>query len=204
MPVLYRGDTRTPAQIQLAGGFHGWIRMTDIEARNVVTRYNGVPPAVPPNLAIAAAGNRTMFLQWLNANTRRTLNDLMVWIKGTRDQGETPQVSTDEGEDCGGYADGKTVYVYQITFPHLNMQANGAGPVAVVNGPNDLATPVNPKLVFDGGAVGISTNVGLSRGGQGMVEVAWLTSIPYNLITGFKAPNGGPHPGYPAHFAAMP
>jgi hypothetical protein len=36
--VIYRGDTRTPAQLESYGGFTAWVPLSDEQARDVVKR----------------------------------------------------------------------------------------------------------------------------------------------------------------------
>ena len=197
MPIhLYRADTRPPQDVQTAHGFHGWLSLDADTARKVVTRCNG--NNVDNTIVIPGAPGRRLFRDFLMVQAKYSLNDLMTWIKNTRDMGETPQVSTDEAETCGGYADGKN-HVYQLTFT-LNMQVKGAGNPVPAATAEALVALVNPHLVFDGATLATSNIIGVARGSSGLVEVAFLTAIPIGMITGYKAP---PLP-YPAAFQPMP
>ncbi|MDC7807109.1 hypothetical protein PQS31_09780 [Luteimonas sp BLCC-B24] len=185
MPIqLYRGDTRTPEQIQAANGFAARAPLTPATAIALVNRCMG---QAGPYAAVALPppANTTPLQTALNSANRINLLALMAEIKKGKSQ-DTVHISTDVTPDAGGYG---TSYVYRMTFT-LNYQVNGQGAVIPVGNNSDvLASAVGTRLVFEGANLATSQLIALTGvGAVGLTEVAFLTSIPYAHITHYQAP----------------
>lgn len=186
MPIeLYRGDTRTPAQIQAANGFSARVPLPQATAIALVNRCMGQAGPYAP-VALPSPANTTPLQAALNGPDRINLLSLMAEIKKGKSQ-DTVHISTDVSPAAGGYG---SDYVYRMTFA-LNYQLKGQGAVlAVGNNSNVLASAVSTNLVFDGATLAASQLIGLTGvGAVGLTEVAFLTAIPYAHITHYMAPN---------------
>ncbi len=184
MPIdLYRGDTRTPQQIQAAAGFQAWAPLTPAIARDLVNRCNGNAAQA---VVLPAPANNSPLQAALNGPIAYKLGDLMQEIKREKNH-VTVHISTDGTPAAGGYAG---AYVYRMNF-NLHFQQGGRGPIVVVNNIAQLASLVLTDLVFDNAAgLGASNLIAVSRGPANPgTEVAFLTSIPYANITHYQAPN---------------
>lgn len=181
---LYRGDTRSPAQIQLANGFSAWAPLPQATAVALVSRCMGQAGPHAP-IALPPPADTTPLQAALNSNAAWNLLTLMAEIKKGKSH-DTVHISTDVSPAAGGYG---SDHVYRMTFT-LNYQRNGRGAVTPVGNNSDvLASAVSTNLVFEGANVGASQLIALTGvGAIGLTEVAFLTSIPYAHITDYKAP----------------
>lgn len=173
--VVYRGDSRTPAQLRTYGGFTAWVPLSLQQAREVVRRSYGENFEL--HLPKAAARLEAAFNRSLNLNLL-TLGRQIKLEKA----GDTFHISTDPTEDCGGYASG---YIYAMRFKTLFL-VDKAGQVS--SGPLAAVRGINPKLVLDKHGYTEAGTIAVAIPGQGGAEVAFLTSIPMANIFKYRMP----------------
>lgn len=169
MPItLYRAENSTPHEIQARGGFRARVPLLQATARDLINRCNGNAGAQIV-IALPPPADTSPLQRTLNLQTPQNLGALMQNIKLEKNQ-STVHISCDSEIACGGY-DG---YVYQMTFPNLNYQANGAGAVVAAATANDFASQVTPRLVFDGPNLGASQYIAVAK----LIVGTWVNSRP--------------------------
>ncbi len=91
----------------------------------------------------------------------------------------TCHVSTDLGEDCGGYAAGNYVYVIEYEDLYIN---------AILNNPSatDINPRISPKLISNAENIEDATVLAFAAGGN---EVSFLTPIALENIVRYHEPD---------------
>lgn len=174
--ILYRGDSRSPAQIKSHGGFSAWVPLDAEGARQVVRRGLGNNFAI--TLPVKAARLQKLFNSDNCQNL--TLLTLARQIKLEK-AGDTFHISTDPSEGCGGYASG---YIYAMRFATLYLvDKRGVASPGSFSG----LSRVNTKLVMDSADLASANTIGVAIDPE---EVAFLTTIPVSQIYKYKEPNG--------------
>jgi hypothetical protein len=174
--VLYRGDTRSPAQLKGYGGFSAWVPMSVEEARKVVRRGLG------ENFVIKLPGKANRLEKLFNSPECQSLT-LLTLAKQIKLEkaGDTFHVSTDPTEGCGGYASG---YIYAMRFKTLflvDKQRNAR--TASFQG----LSRVDPKLLLDAQSLDAVSTIAVAIDPD---EVAFLTTITIGHIYKYKEPKG--------------
>ncbi len=173
--VIYRGDTRTPAQLKTYGGFTAWVPLSDEQARDVIKRSQG------QNFNIKLPPKAKRLEGAFNKNMNLNLMTLGRQIKLEK-AGDTFHISTDPTEGCGGYTSG---YIYAMKFKTLYLVDKSG---VVSTGALKDVSGINPKLVLDTQSLSTAKVIGVAIPGQGGVEVAFLTSIKMANIYKYRAP----------------
>lgn len=173
--VIYRGDTRTPAQLAGYGGFTAWVPLNDEQARDVVKRAQG------QNFTIKLPMGAKRLEDAFNKNENLNLLTLGRQIKLEK-AGDTFHISTDPTPACGGYASG---YIYAMKFKTLYLVDKSG---KVETGSLKDVSGINPKLVLNTPSLSTASVIALAIPGQSGVEVAFLTSIPMSNIYKYRMP----------------
>lgn len=117
--------------------------------------------------------------------------DLVQAIKREKNQ-QIIHISTDLKEACGGYTEGPGIYRYTIEIEREGLYTmNQIG--ALSGKPETLESPsrVSPLLVLNAPQIENATMIAYScYGDDTLKEVAFLTHIPYEQITGYRDPDG--------------
>jgi hypothetical protein len=171
--VIYRGDTRPPAQLEK--GFEAWVPLLEGQARNVIKRSQG------QNFDIKLPKGAKRLETAFNKNMNLNLMTLGRQIKLEK-AGDTFHISTDPTEDCGGYSSG---YIYAMKFKTLYL-VDKAG--KVTTGALKNVRGINPQLVFDTTSLSTASIIAVVIPGQSGVEVAFLTTIPRVNIYKYRMP----------------
>ncbi len=175
--LIYRGDSRTPAQLKGYGGFTAWVPLNTEQARNVIKRSNG------QNFTISLPPKTKRLEGYFNEQKNINMITLGRQIKLEK-AGDTFHISTDPTEACGGFA---SAYVYGMRFKTLyviDKQGNAASrALTSVKGINSL-------LVLDTAAMEHANVIAVAIPGQAGVEVGFLTTIPIANIYKYRKPSG--------------
>jgi hypothetical protein len=174
--ILYRGDSRSPAEIKNFGGFSAWVPLDVDGARQVVRRGLGKNF----NITLPTKAKRLENLFNSDNCQNLTLLTLARQIKLEK-AGDTFHVSTDPTEGCGGYANG---YIYAMRFRTLFLvDKHGAATPGAFN----ALSRVNTKLVLDTQSLDTATTIAVAIDPE---EVAFLTTVPIGQIYKYKEPKG--------------
>ncbi|CAN5117740.1 hypothetical protein BH11PSE9_BH11PSE9_26720 [soil metagenome] len=174
--ILYRGDSRSPAQIKGSGGFSAWVPLDAEGARQVVRR--GLGQNFPITLPTKAARLQKLF----NSDNCQSLTLLTLARQIKLEKaGDTFHISTDPSEGCGGYSSG---YIYAMRFATMYLvDKKGVASPANFKG----LSRVNTKLVMDNAVLASAGIIAVAIDPE---EVAFLTTIPVAQIYKYKEPNG--------------
>ena len=175
--TFYRGDSRTPAEIKAANGFSARVPLTIAQARDLLKRCNGLAPTAKVVLPAQAKGLQDA----LDSETKYKLLDLVREIKREKSQ-STVHISTDLSEDCGGYSSG---HIYRIEFEKLNSKSKSG--LAEEPDSVECTSHFDTYVVMETNSTSTAQTIALSSKGK---EVSFLTSIPYENISAYKAPGG--------------
>ncbi|CAN5875178.1 hypothetical protein BH11PSE8_BH11PSE8_20520 [soil metagenome] len=174
--ILYRGDSRSPAQIKGSGGFSAWVPLDSEGARQVVRRGLG------QNFAITLPTKAARLQKLFNSDNCQSLTLLTLARQIKLEKaGDTFHISTDPSEGCGGYSSG---YIYAMRFATMVLvDKKGLASPASFKG----LSRVNTKLVMDNAVLASADIIAVAIDPE---EVAFLTSIPVAQIYKYKEPNG--------------
>lgn len=174
--ILYRGDTRSPAQLKGFGGFTAWVPLDVEGARQVVRRGMG------QNFAITLPTKAKRLQDLFNSDKCQSLTLLTLARQIKLEKaGDTFHISTDPSEACGGYDSG---YVYAMRFKTLYM-VDKVGNSAPANFQG--ISRVNTKLVMDSTRLQDANIIAVAIDPE---EVAFLTSVTMAHIYKYKEPKG--------------
>ncbi|MFH2001770.1 MAG: hypothetical protein ABIK28_18945 [Planctomycetota bacterium] len=184
--IIYRGDSRKPAELVPFGGFTAWVPLKLHQAQDVVKRSRG------ENFKITLPKEAKRLEDAFNRNMNLNLMTLGRQIKLEK-AGDTFHISTDPTEGCGGYTSG---YIYAFKFKTLYLMDKLG---KVTTGALTDVKGINPKLVLDKKSLSDATVIGLAIPGQAGVEVAFLTDITMDRIYKYRKPKSNIWYKMPGH-----